>query len=351
MKALFLAGGKGIRMQPLTDKLPKPMVPVMNKPLLERTMMSLKKNGITEMVISTCYRPDTIKNYFGDGKLFDLDIQYIVEDTPLGTGGAIKKAGSQFDDTFIVLNSDIVSDIEIQKMIDFHKSKSALATIAVTEVEDPSAYGVIEYDANGYAVSFVEKPEPGQASSNYINAGIYIFETEVLKDIEADCVVSVERDTFPKILAKGNKVGVFKNNGYWIDIGNLEKYKQVHLDILNRKCRLLNYSPENKKIVLGQHVNIHPTARILGSAYIGDNVEIGPKAIIINSVIGNDSSVGYKSRIIESILWNNVRVSSNAQLKKTIIPSNSIIRMGMNYSDTVFAEDIGNLYLQKRLVF
>ena len=148
-------------MKPLTDGIPKPMIPVMNKPLLERTMMKLKKNGITEMVISTCYRPDYIKDYFGDGKLFGLDIKYIVEDTPLGTGGAIKKAEAQFDDTFIVLNSDIVSDIDIQKMIDFHKRKKAVVTIAVTEVEDPSAYGVIEYDTNGYAVSFVEKPKHG----------------------------------------------------------------------------------------------------------------------------------------------------------------------------------------------
>ena len=350
MKALFLAGGKGLRMRPLTDKLPKPMVPIMNKPLLERTMMNLKKNGITEMVISTCYRPDYIKNYFGDGKLFGLDIQYIVEDTPLGTGGAIKKAESQFDDTFIVLNSDIVSDIDIQKMIDFHKSKKALVTIAVTEVEDPSAYGVIETDANGYAVSFVEKPEPWQASSNYINAGIYIFEPEILKEIAMDCVVSVERDTFPKILAKGNKVGVFKNSGYWIDIGNLEKYKQVHLDILSKKCRLLDYSPENEYMVLGRNVKIHPTARIFGSAYIGDNVEIGAKAIIGNSVIGNDSSVGPESRIVESILWNNVKVSGNVRLKKTIVPTGSLICTSMNYSDTVFTEDAGNLYLQKNSV-
>lgn len=350
MKALFLAGGKGLRMHPLTDKLPKPMVPVMNKPLLERTMMNLKKIGITEMVISTCYRPDYIKNYFGDGKPFGLDIKYIAEDTPLGTGGAIKKAESQFNDTFIVFNSDIVSDIDIQKMIDFHKRKNALATIAVTEVEDPSEYGVIEYDANGYAVSFVEKPEPRQASSKYINAGIYIFEPEILKGIAMDCVVSVERDTFPNILENGNKVGVFKNSGYWIDIGTIEKYRQVHLDILNKKCKLVEHGSEYGNMVVGQNTKIHPTARLLGSVYIGDNVEVGPKAIVRNSVIGNDSYIGFESRVLESILWNNVRVSSNARLKKTIVPADSIIRMGMNYSDTVFTADAGNLYLQKNMV-
>ncbi|MHB8064395.1 MAG: nucleotidyltransferase family protein, partial [Ruminiclostridium sp.] len=153
MKALFLAGGKGIRLQPLTNKLPKPMVPIMNKPLLERTMVHLKKSGISEIVISSCYHSQYIKDYFGNGEHFGLKIQYIVEDIPLGTGGAIKKAGAQFKDTFIVFNADILSDIDIQKMMAYHKNSRALATIAVTEVQDPSAYGVIEYDMKGYAIS------------------------------------------------------------------------------------------------------------------------------------------------------------------------------------------------------
>ncbi|HEY5585913.1 MAG TPA: nucleotidyltransferase family protein [Ruminiclostridium sp.] len=203
MKALLIAGGKGIRLHPLTNKLPKPMVPIMNKPLLERTMVHLKKSGISEIVISSCYHSQNIKDYFGNGEHLGLNIQYIVEDIPLGTGGAIKKAQDQFKDTFIVFYSDILSDIDIQKMIIYHKNSHAIATIAVTEVQNPSSYGVIEYDTKGYAVSFIEKPEPEQISSNLINAGIYIFEPQILKEIPINSVVSLEREIFPKILATG----------------------------------------------------------------------------------------------------------------------------------------------------
>ncbi|MFA6309108.1 MAG: nucleotidyltransferase family protein, partial [Clostridia bacterium] len=168
MKALFLAGGNGTRLHPLTENVPKPMVPIMNKPLIERTMVNLKKFGITDIVISNCYKPYYMKKYFGDGKKLGLNIQYVVEDYPLGTGGAIKNTESHFDDTFVIFNSDILFDVDIKKMLDFHKSRHALITIAVTEVEDPTVYGVIDVDQMDYAVSFKEKPKLEDVSSNFI---------------------------------------------------------------------------------------------------------------------------------------------------------------------------------------
>ena len=336
MKALFLAGGKGVRLQPLTDNVPKPMVPIMNKPLLERTMLHLKKSGISEIVISSCYQPQYIEEYFGDGEKFGLKIQYIVEDIPLGTGGAIKKAGAQIRDTFIVFNSDILSDIDIQKMVDFHKSSHALATIAVTEVEDPSAYGVIEYDKVGYAVSFVEKPKPEQISSNFINAGIYIFEPEILEEIPVNCAVSVERETFPGLLAKGHKIAVFKDAGYWIDIGTLEKYTQVHKDIMDGKCKMVDTNFSSSNISLGKNVKIHPDAKIIGPAYIGDNVVIYAKAIINRSVIGSNVTIGSGSKVVGSILWNNVIISSEVRLMNTIVTADCVINRNRNFLDTVY---------------
>jgi len=262
MKALFLAGGKGLRLKPLTDKLPKPMVPIMNKPLLERTMVHLKKSGVTEIVISSCYQPQYIEDYFGTGEKFGLKIKYIVEDLPLGTGGAIRNAASQFNDTFIVFNSDILSDIDIQKMIELHKSKNALATIALTEVPDASMYGVVDYDVNGFARSFIEKPVYKQISSSFINAGIYIFEPEVLDEIPSDRVVSVERETFPKLLEKGYKVAVYKDQSYWMDIGTVDKYMQAHKDIMNKKCKMIDYNNTKGNISFGKNVRIHPDAKI-----------------------------------------------------------------------------------------
>lgn len=337
MKALFLAGGKGMRLRPLTDRIPKPMVPVMNKPLLERTMLHLKKSGITEMVISSCYQPKKIKDYFGDGRQFGLKIRYIVEDLPLGTGGAIKNAEELFDETFIVVNSDIVCDIDMLKMLEYHKKNHAIATIAVTEVEDPSAYGVIESDKQGYAVSFVEKPDAGSITSNFINAGIYIFEPEVFAEISLDGPVSVERVTFPRLLENGHKIAVYKDQSYWIDIGTLDKYKQVHKDILAGKCRMADKDISEGGITVGVNAKIHPDARIIAPAYIGDNVEIGADVVISNSVIGNNVSVGAAGRITGSVIWNDVQIGIGVKVMNTIITSRCDIKKDLSYLNTVFS--------------
>ena len=183
MKALFLAGGMGSRLKPLTDELPKPMVPIMNKPLLERSMENLRACGFNEIVISTGYMPQYIEQYFGDGRKFGLKIEYVCEDSPMGTGGAIKKTAHLYDDTFIVLNADILCNMDYEELVACHRSKGAAVTIAVTRVSNPGAYGVIEYDEGDYALSFTEKPKAAEIKSDYINAGVYVFEPEVLRSI------------------------------------------------------------------------------------------------------------------------------------------------------------------------
>jgi mannose-1-phosphate guanylyltransferase len=336
MKALFLAGGKGLRLQPLTDNIPKPMLSIMNKPLLERTLVNLKKSGITEIIISSCYRSEYIEDYFGDGERFGIKIQYIVEETPLGTGGAIKKAEAQFKDTFFVFNSDILSDIDLQKMLDNHKNKHAIASIAVTEVKDPSAYGVIDCDTDGYAVSFIEKPGQWQLSSNSINAGIYIFEPEIFNEIHINSLVSIERDVFPKLLEKGHKIAVYKDGSYWIDIGTLEKYIQVHEDIMDMKCKTIDCNFSGNNINLGENVRIHPNSKVLGPVYIGNNVEICENAIVSHSVIGNNVIIGSKSRVIRSILWDDINIISEVRLINSVVMSNCIINKNLNYLNAVY---------------
>ncbi len=326
MKALFLAGGRGSRLKPLTDTIPKPMVPIMNKPLLERKMISLKKCGITEVVVSSCYKSSHIENYFGTGEKLGLKIEYIVEDMPLGTGGAIKKAGADVKETFVVFNSDILSDIDIKKMLDLHKKSHALATIAVTEVKNPSSYGVIDFDEEGYAKSFIEKPEPGKNSSNKINAGIYILEPEILKEISNNKVVSVERDIFPKLLKKGHKIAVYDDKGYWIDIGTIKKYLQAHKDILDGRCKLSGHKFNGKSVVIGKNTIIHPSAKIIGPSYIGDNVKISANAIISGSTIGNNVNVGVGSMIAGSVIWSNIDVERGIKLLNTVVTSNSDIK-------------------------
>ncbi|TDT52027.1 sugar phosphate nucleotidyltransferase [Fonticella tunisiensis] len=340
MKALFLAGGMGTRLRPLTNKLPKPMVPIMGKPLLERNMVNLKDCGISEMVLSTCYKPQYIERYFGDGDRHGLKIHYVCEDIPLGTGGAIKNTESFYDDTFLIFNSDILSNINFKELIQYHKSKSADVTIAITQVNNPSMYGVIEYDENGYAISFKEKPQPHEITSNYINAGVYVFEPEVLKEIPSGRVVSVEREVFPLLLQKGYKIAVYKSGSYWMDIGTPEKYLQAHRDIFSGKCKISDIDFSDKDVYRVKNATIHSTVRILGPVYIGENVEIEAYATIgPNTVIGNNARIGKGSKIIGSVLWDNVVVGNGARLFGTIIASDCSIERNNDYYNTVFTED------------
>ncbi|PKM71763.1 MAG: nucleotidyltransferase [Firmicutes bacterium HGW-Firmicutes-16] len=326
MKALFLAGGMGTRLKPLTDDLPKPMVPIMNKPLLERSFENLRKCGIRDIVISTGYKSQYIQEYFGSGRKFGLNIEYICEDSPMGTGGAIKKTGHLFNDTFLVFNADILCNMDFTELIKYHKAKSAAVTIAVTRVDNPSLYGVIEYNKNGYAVTFTEKPEADKIKSNYINAGVYVFEPEALREIPEDMPTSIERETFPKILQNGHKIAVYNGCSYWMDIGTPQKYMQTHEDIMAGDCRISGIRFNNNGVFIAQHSNIDSTAEIIGPVYIGNNVRIGPYATVgPNAVIGDDVIVHMGCNVTNSILWNNVHVGIFSAMDGVVAASSFIV--------------------------
>lgn len=336
MKALFLAGGMGTRLKPLTDNLPKPMVPMMGKPLLERNMLKLKNCGVDEIILSTSYKPQKIKEYFGDGAKLGLKIHYVCEDIPLGTGGAIKNTQEFFDDTFLIFNADILSNINILDMLNFHKEKRASVTIAATRVENPSLYGVIEYGEDLYAESFTEKPKPSEIKSNYINAGIYIFEPEVLKEIPDSEAVSVERETYPLLLEKGYPIAVYKSGEYWMDIGTVEKYRQAHQDILNGSCPLPEFREKNWRIFIGDNTKIHATAKIIAPAYIGEGTRIDAYSTVgPNTVIGNGCSVGMNCRIANSIVWDKISIQNSSGVTGVILDSVSQIpnNLKMNRSN------------------
>lgn len=323
MKALFLAGGMGTRLRPLTDDLPKPMVPMMGRPLLERNMVKLKECGVDEIILSTCYKPQKIEEYFGDGIKLGFKIHYVCEDIPLGTGGAIKNTEEFFDDTVIIFNADILSEINIIDMMKFHKEKSAAVTIAVTQVENPSAYGVIEYNEDLYAESFTEKPKPSEIRSNYINAGIYIFEPYVLKEIPDFQVVSIERETYPLLLEKGYPIAVYKSDAYWMDIGTVEKYVQAHEDILNGTCPMIEFKEENQGIFIGENTIIHPSTKIIAPVYIGENTKIGAHSIIgPDTIIGNNCTLGINNIITDSIIWDEITIKNNSTVSNAILSSN-----------------------------
>ncbi|MBE0480396.1 MAG: NDP-sugar synthase, partial [Dehalococcoidia bacterium] len=238
MKAVILVGGEGLRLRPLTCNLPKPMVPVANKPFLEHTIDNLKKHGVDEVILAMGYLPDRIRQYFGDGSTLNIRLIYSVEDTPLGTGGAVKNAERFLDDTFIVLNGDIYSDLNLTDMVRLHLRRKAKATIALTPVEDPTAYGVVEIDSTSRVKAFIEKPSRESVTSHLINAGTYVLEPELLDMIPAGVHSMVERGLFPDLVKQGAPFLGYPSDAYWIDIGTPQDYIRLHRDLLMGKAHV-----------------------------------------------------------------------------------------------------------------
>ena len=326
MKALFLVDGIGTSLKPLTDDLPKSMIPMMAKPLLERNILKLKEYGVDEIILSTGYKPQKIEKYFGDGTKLGLTIHYIDGIIPLGTGGAIKNAEEFFNDTFIIFTEDMLSDINIKDMMKFHKEKCAAVTIAVTQVENPSDYSVIEYNENLYAESFTEKPKLSEIKSNYINAGIYIFEPNVLKEIPDSQVVSLEKQLYPLLLKKGYPIAVYKSDAYWMDIDTIEEYIQAHEDILSGDYPLSEIKDEHQDIFVGENTTIHNSTKIIGPTYIGENTKIGANSTIgPNTTIGNNCKVGTNTTITDSIVWDKITLENNSTVSSVIINSDFMI--------------------------
>lgn len=344
MKALFLAGGMGTRLRPLTDKLPKPMVPVMGKPLLERNIEKLKTHGIDEIVLSTCYQSEHFEDYFSRVDP-GVRIFYVTEDIPLGTGGAIKNAQRYFEDTFLVFNADIVSDIDAAKMLRFHKRKKADVTIAVTYVKDPTPYGVIEFDSNDYAITFKEKPKPHEVLSHYINAGVYIFEPDVLKTIPKGRAVSVEREVFPKLLENGKRIAVYKGCNYWIDLGTPEKYMQVHRDVFEGRYVMDDADFYAAPFAGRSEAKVHASAVLRGPVLLGKGARIGAGAVIgPNTVVGANCTIGKKCIVENSILWNNVTLEQNNRVSDSVITAGCFVKCEMRIIKSIYTGET-----QKRL--
>lgn len=338
MKALFLADEMGAKLRPLTDELPKPMVPIMNKPLLERSMENLRKCGINEIVISAGYKPQYIKDYFGNGKKFGLKIEYVCEDTPMETIGAIKKAGHLFNNTFLVLNANILCNIDYMKLVKFHKSKAAALTVAVTQISNPSNNDVIEFDERGYAVSFTEKPETHKIKSNFINAGVYVIEPEVLKEVSDDKQGLFERNAFTSLLENGYKVAVYKGCKYWMDIGTLEKYLQTHEDIMAGDCQIKGIHFDRRGIFKGENSIIDNTAEINGPVYIGDNVTIEAFSTVgPNTVIGDNVCIHAGGSVINSIIWNHVNLESFEEIYGIVAALN--FKVDCSSADTMYRNE------------
>ena len=340
MKAVILVGGQATRLLPLTHNTPKAMVPVLNTPFLEHVISHLASHHIRDIVLALGRLAHSIESYLGDGSRFGVSIKYALEKDPLGTAGAVKNAASYLDDTFLVLNGDIFTDLDITAMTDLHRNRKAKATIALTPVEDPSAYGLIETDATSRVLNFLEKPNKDEITTNMINAGTYVLEPDVLNQVPPGMKCSFEREVFPKLLADGELVCAYASPSYWIDIGTPSKYLQLHFDLLNGKCRQHNPAPGHE-VSIGENTDIHPTARIKGPTVIGASCYIGPKAKISGpATIGDGCAIREGSVIEKSIIWRNARLEPHATVKKSIIADNCYLHSGCLCEESVLGDNV-----------
>ena len=317
MKALILAGGKGTRLRPLTVYTPKPVVPFLNQPFLLYQINILRRAGIRDITLSLSYQPDKIEQILGDGSDFDVNLNFVTEPAPMGTGGAYKFAAESIRETTVVFNGDILTDIDISKIIEFHREKKAEATIVLTPVENPSAYGLVETEADGRVLRFREKPKPEELAAlatNNINAGIYVLEPTVLDIIPKGENTSFEYSVFPGLLEKEKPFYAYVlSRNYWRDIGTPQSYLDAHHDFLDGKIEGF----EIEKTI--DNAEISHQASVDKKSIIGAECVIKPGARITNSVIGAGVHVEEKAVIENSVIWAHTRISGGATIDNAVI--------------------------------
>ena len=327
IKAVIMSGGMGTRLRPLTCHLPKPMVPIFNKPVMEYGIELLKKHGIKDIAITLYYLPDKIMDYFGDGRDFGINLKYYIEDKPLGTGGSVKNAYEFLNDTFIVISGDAFTNIDLSKAYKFHRERKSKATLVLKRENIPLEYGVVITDNDGKIIRFLEKPSWGEVFSDTINTGIYILEPEVLDYYKVGENFDFSKDLFPKLLRDNIPIYGYIAEEYWCDVGDLDSYIETHGDIFidNHKHYLIG---ENQKdgIWLGENTVIEKGAQINSPVYIGSNTVIKEGAIIEPyTVIGNNCTIGEGSSIKKSIIWDEVDILKNSEIRKAVICNNVFI--------------------------
>ncbi len=340
MKAVILVGGEAIRLRPLTCNTPKAMMPVLNVPFLEHVIRHLSKHQIKDIILAQGHLAQPIEGYLGDGSQLGVRLTHVVEDTPRGTAGAVKNTEEYIDETFLVLNGDVFTDLDISAMIDLHRQRKAKATIALTPVDDPTSYGLIETDAQSRVTHFLEKPSWCEVTTNMINAGTYVLEPDILVQIPPEAKVSFEREVFPQLLARGEPIYAYSSSAYWIDIGTPQKYLQFHRDLLSGKSAHYT-SAKGEEVLIGKQCNIHPTAQIKGPVVIGNNCSIGLHVKLIGPVVIGDGCTILEDSVIEdSIIWRNVRLGPQVNLKNSILADNCYLKSGSICEESVLGDNV-----------
>ena len=331
MKAVVLVGGEGTRLRPLTYETPKPLLPIANEAFLERQLRWLAGHGVDEVVLSMGYLPDAFAQQFPGGRFGDVKLRYAVEADPLGTAGGIRFAAEGVEERILVCNGDVLTTLDLSALLRFHVERGAEASIALTEVDDPSAFGVVPTRGDGEVVAFVEKPPPGLAPTNWINAGTYVLEPSLLARIPPRLSVSIERETFPRMLAEPARLYAMRSDAYWLDIGTPEKYLQSQTDVL-RGALGLPPTPDATERAPGiwtqGNAEIDPTAELIAPALIGDGVVVHAGAQISGSVLGAGCTVETGARVVRSVLHRGARLAAHAEAIDAVVGVDALVDTG-----------------------
>src|SRR5467141_238609 len=344
MKAILLAGGKGTRLRPLTIHTPKPFLPIFDRPFLHYQLDLLKQvPEIDEVILSLNYQPRRIEEIFGDGADTGLSIRYVVEPTPLGTAGAVRYAGDSLRESVVVFNGDVLTQVDLRAVIALHRERRAKATIVLTPVENPTAYGLVETDHEGNIRRFLEKPAADLITCDTINAGIYVLEPETFDRIPKDTPWSIERSFIPSLIERRETFVAYVYRGYWIDIGTHEKYSQVHRDIMDGrytayKAASSNGGPPNAWISPGARVE--EGALVEGPCFIDEGAVVKAGARIgPYSVVGRQCHIEEHAVIEDAIVWANSRISQEALVRRSIVGRHCHVGRNVTMEDGVVLGD------------
>ena len=336
MKAIVLVGGEGTRLRPLTYSTPKPLLPIANQAFLERQLTWLAHYGVDEVVLSLGYLPDAFEAHFPEGRFGDLKLRYAVEDHPLGTAGAIRFAARGIEERIVVCNGDVLTTLDLDALVAFHDARRAEATIYLTQVADPSAFGVVPTRDDGEVVAFVEKPPKGRAPTNWINGGTYVLEPSVLDRIPERLTVSIERETFPRMLDEPRRLYAMASDAYWIDIGTPEKYLRAHTDVL-RAALGGSPAPGARELTSGVWVqgtpDIDADARLEAPTLIGDRAVVAAGARVVGSVVGDGAVVGPGARLLRSVVHAGATLSDDAEAIDAVVGEGASLGAGAIASD------------------
>ena len=332
LEAVMLVGGKGTRLRPLTISAPKPMLPVAGVPVTEHQVARAKEAGVTRIVLGTSYKAEVFSDYFGDGSDFGIDMRYVVEDEPLGTGGGIRNVATALDsgpdDPVIIFNGDVLTGLDIAGLVQAWRDADADVALYLTRVTDPRAFGLVPTDENGRVTAFLEKPETEEEIvTDQINAGCYVFKRSLIDAIPADHPVSVERETFPGLLAKGAKVIGYVDDGYWLDLGTPLAFVQGSKDLVTGVAPSPAVSQTGQKLILNS-AQVDAEATVGDGTVVGAGATVEARAEVLGSVLFDGAWVGPNSVVVDSVIGRGAKIGANVSLEGVVVGDNATIEDG-----------------------